>query len=60
MIALTPQVVARKVGRHLVVICPHCQEDHRHGAGGGYGHRLAHCYPRRGAGYYLIPDDGDA
>ncbi|MGI5408692.1 hypothetical protein ACQEV9_18100 [Streptomyces chartreusis] len=51
-----PTVIARREGDDLVVICPHCGEKHRHGAGGGYGHRIAHCSGRgtpAGRGYFL-------
>lgn len=46
--------------------CPHCGEEHRHGAGmrgqdprDALGHRVAHCDRRRlpnawGLGYYLV------
>lgn len=46
--------------------CPHCDQEHRHGAGElgedprkALGHRVAHCDPRKvkdawALGYYLV------
>lgn len=52
-----PQVAARLVGTALMVAaCPYCDGRHRHGAGGGYGLRLAHC---GGGSYVLVAAGGE-
>lgn len=38
-----PVVLCDRVGRQLRIICPFCGKFHYHGAGGGEGHRVAHC-----------------
>lgn len=50
----------------VVPVCPHCGQEHRHGAGErgedprrALGHRVAHCDPARvqnvwARGYYLV------
>ena len=50
----------------VLPVCPHCGQEHRHGAGArgddprlSLGHRVAHCDPRRvpdawARGYYLV------
>jgi len=53
-----PTVVARRDGDQLVLDCPYCKDEHRHGAAGtklgaGDGHRIAHCSPGAGKGYFL-------
>lgn len=56
-----PEVTARRHGDQLVLVCPHCKDEHRHGAispkpGDGDGHRIAHCSSRGGAagrGYFI-------
>ena len=53
-----PIVLAHREGVHLVVRCPYCRQEHRHGAAGGYGHRGAHCRQPTSAsraGYDLRP-----
>jgi hypothetical protein len=54
----TPVLAARRepggTTDTLVITCPYCGGDHRHGAGGGDGHRVAHCrVPGNGLGYVL-------
>jgi hypothetical protein len=50
-----PTVPVKRVEHHddgvttWVIDCPHCGEEHTHGA--GPGHRVAHCLG--GRGYYL-------
>lgn len=51
-----PTVPARRDGHQLVIRCPYCNREHRHGAvgpnrGDGDGHRTAHC--GQGRGYFL-------
>ncbi|MEU0098234.1 hypothetical protein [Streptomyces sp. NPDC006267] len=53
-----PAVEARRIGDQLAVDCPHCKDEHRHGAigpklGDGDGHRIAHCSSGTGRGYFL-------
>jgi hypothetical protein len=44
-------------GSQLVIWCDYCKACHSHGAAGGTGHRVAHCWepssPYRNGGYYL-------
>ena len=43
--------------------CPYCRHRHEHGAGGGYGHRWAHCLREAGEpvqGYILVEGAGEA
>lgn len=44
-------------GKSLIIWCEHCNKNHWHGAGGGYGHRVAHCFegPYMHGGYVLRP-----
>jgi hypothetical protein len=50
-----PVLLAKRKGGLLVVQCPHCEREHRHGTGAG--HRQAHCTrpdsPYRLSGYLL-------
>lgn len=43
--------------------CRHCRGWHLHGAAGGYGHRVEHCWragsPYAGRGYILAPAGTD-
>lgn len=52
-----PIVLARALpcGCCVAITCPHCGREHTHGAGGGDGHRAAHCLGRSAAnpGYVL-------
>jgi len=52
-----PTLEATIVGTQLEVWCAHCRAHHYHGAGGGEGHRGAHCSdpssPYRATGYYI-------
>ena len=32
-----------KADKNGWVNCPFCEQKHKHGAGGGSGHRVAHC-----------------
>jgi hypothetical protein len=64
-----PELAAFRVqwpggGENLVAWCPWCLETHSHGVGGGYGHRVAHCFsgtgsPFAASGYSLVAA-GDA
>jgi hypothetical protein len=44
--------LARRVGAVIVVSCPYCRHEHRHG-GATLGHRIAHCREADGRGYVL-------
>lgn len=61
---IVPRITCRQAGPHLVfsVRCPYCGRRHYHGAGGGFGPRVAHCpdlapgrpVPGRENGYILV------
>lgn len=56
-----PTVPARRERMQLVIECPHCSREHRHGAAGpnigdGDGHRVAHCFDRQSPGYILVEE----
>lgn len=48
-----PEVPARPRGAQLVLDCPFCGREHRHGLGGGYGGRQSHCHGG-GRAYRLV------
>lgn len=59
-----PNVQAHRTanGINWRITCPHCHHVHVHGAGGGSGHRVAHCEPGtpgKSLGYYLLPPVDD-
>jgi len=50
---LYPEVAAfMESNGQVLVRCPHCGQQHRHG---GFGHRMAHCDRPDGRGYVLVP-----
>lgn len=52
-----PTVTGLIVGRQIVLVCPYCDKEHRHGTGSAKPntkdreHRLAHC--RSKGGYFI-------
>jgi len=54
--------VERRGSNSLVFACPYCMRNHTHGAAGGTGHRVAHCFSEAGRqvfarGYLLVERD---
>ncbi|WP_435285217.1 hypothetical protein [Streptomyces bacillaris] len=53
-----PTVAAYRIDDQLVIDCPYCGSEHRHGTGGprlgdGDGHRVAHCVTGQHGSYIL-------
>jgi excisionase family DNA binding protein len=55
-----PVIPCKKVGSELIFLtpCPYCGRKHTHGAGGGGGHRAAHCPDeiKQGRKYIKVPE----
>ena len=60
-----PVIPCKQEGASLVFLipCPYCGQRHTHGAGGGGGHRAAHCPPggeiKRGRKYVKVPPEAE-
>ncbi|MFC8925507.1 hypothetical protein ACFT43_06455 [Streptomyces albidoflavus] len=57
----SPIVLARRDGVQLVIRCPYCHKEHRHGAvgpklGDGDGHCVSHCADTANPGYILMEE----
>lgn len=65
MIKVYAKAIRAKDGNwDLVIQCPFCGKEHRHGGGNAdkpslFGHRMAHCVAGAGRGYLLIPDGSE-